>query len=182
MTGLRTTRDQAPRDGAAADTSNGNTSSGDTASADTTTGAQTGTDTAGTGGREDRWFDTSQWARVAVTAVVIVPFLTAVARAIRRDWFPIGDNALLFIRTRDVWTEDHPLLGSWTSASLSVGENMNNPGAMYDWLVAPFAHLLSPGPAAAMPPAAPRATHPPVPAPRAAAGSPAPPCGTPPRA
>lgn len=88
--------------------------------------------------------------RIAATAVVIVPFVTAVVRAIRSDWFPVGDNALLFIRTRDVWTEDHPFLGSWTSASLSVGENMNNPGALYDWLVAPFAHVLPPGPAAAI--------------------------------
>ncbi len=88
--------------------------------------------------------------RVAATASVVLPIVTAVVRALRNDWFPIGDNALLFIRTRDVLTEDHPFLGSWTSASLSVGENMNNPGAMYDWLIAPFAHLLPPGPAAAI--------------------------------
>ncbi len=91
-----------------------------------------------------------RWIRVVATCVVIVPIITAVLRALRNDWFPIGDNALLFIRTRDVLTEDHPYLGSWTSASLSVGENMNNPGAMYDWLIAPFAHLLAPGPAAAI--------------------------------
>lgn len=88
--------------------------------------------------------------RIGATALVIIPFITAVLRSLRNDWFPIGDNALLFIRTRDVLTEDHPYLGSWTSASLSVGENMNNPGAMYDWLMAPFAHLLPPGPAAAI--------------------------------
>ncbi len=92
----------------------------------------------------------AKWIRIAATAIVIVPFVTAVLRALRSDWFPVGDNALLFIRTRDVLTEDHPFLGSWTSASLSVGENMNNPGALYDWLVAPFAHLLPPGPAAAI--------------------------------
>ena len=92
----------------------------------------------------------SKRIRIAATAIVIVPFVTAVLRAMRSDWFPVGDNALLFIRTRDVLTEDHPFLGSWTSASLSVGENMNNPGALYDWLVAPFAHLLPPGPAAAI--------------------------------
>jgi hypothetical protein len=88
--------------------------------------------------------------RVGATAFVIIPIITAVIRALRNEWFPIGDNALLFIRTRDVLTEDHPYLGSWTSASLSVGENMNNPGAMYDWLISPFAHLLPPGPAAAI--------------------------------
>jgi len=102
------------------------------------------------GGGPDVAGEPSKRVRIAATAVVIVPFLTAVLRALRSDWFPIGDNALLFIRTRDVLTEDHPFLGSWTSASLSVGENMNNPGALYDWMVAPFAHLLPPGPAAAI--------------------------------
>jgi hypothetical membrane protein len=88
--------------------------------------------------------------RVGATCLVIIPIITAVIRSLRNDWFPIGDNALLFMRTADVWTENHPFLGSWTSASLSVGENMNNPGALYDWLIAPFAHLLPPGPATAI--------------------------------
>ncbi len=90
-----------------------------------------------------------QLVRTGLVAAVILPIITAVIRSLRTDWFPIGDNALLFIRTRDVWTEHHPLLGSWTSASLSFGENVNNPGSVYDWLIAPWAHLFSPGPAAA---------------------------------
>lgn len=92
----------------------------------------------------------SRFLRITATAVVIVPFVTAVIRALSDDWFPIGDNALLFVRTRDVLTDNHPYLGSWTSASLSVGENINNPGALYDWLISPFSHLLAPGPAAAI--------------------------------
>jgi hypothetical protein len=91
-----------------------------------------------------------QLVRTGLVAAVILPIITAVIRSLRTDWFPIGDNALLFIRTRDVWTEHHPLLGSWTSASLSLGENVNNPGSVYDWLIAPWAHLFSPGPAAAV--------------------------------
>ena len=91
-----------------------------------------------------------QLIRTGLVAAVILPIITAVIRSLRTDWFPIGDNALLFIRTRDVWTEHHPLLGSWTSASLSLGENVNNPGSVYDWLIAPWAHLFSPGPAAAV--------------------------------
>ena len=99
------------------------------------------------GGHDDQveTSEPSRPIRIGATVLVIVPIITAVIRALRNDWFPIGDNALLFIRTRDVLTEDHPYLGSWTSASLSVGENMNNPGAMYDWLISPFAHLLPPG-------------------------------------
>jgi len=91
-----------------------------------------------------------QLVRVGLVAAIILPIITAVTRSLRTDWFPIGDNALLFIRARDVWTGHHPLLGSWTSASLSLGEDVNNPGSMFDWLIAPWAHLLSPGPAAAV--------------------------------
>ncbi len=91
-----------------------------------------------------------RWIRVALVIVAVLPILSAVVRALRRDWFPIGDNALLYLRAVDVFTEHHPLLGSWTSASLSVGENMNNPGALYDLLMAPFALTLSPGPGAAI--------------------------------
>ncbi|MBI4936275.1 MAG: hypothetical protein HY828_20550 [Actinobacteria bacterium] len=90
------------------------------------------------------------WARAAMLAAAIVPIVVAIVRAIVRHWFPIGDNALLYIRVVDVGTEHHPLLGSWTSASLSVGENMNNPGPIYQDLAAPFAKLFGPGPGAAL--------------------------------
>lgn len=86
----------------------------------------------------DRW-------RWVLYASVVVPFVTAAVRAIRQDWFPIGDSALLYLRTADVGTEHHPLLGSWSSASLSLGRNINNPGPLYDDLMAPFAHLFPTG-------------------------------------
>jgi hypothetical protein len=88
--------------------------------------------------------------RAALVALILLPIVVAVVRALRAHWFPIGDNALLFIRVRDTFTEHHPLLGSWTSASLIVGDDMNNPGPLHDDLLSPFAHLLSPGPAAAI--------------------------------
>ena len=89
-------------------------------------------------------------ARAALVGVVALPIVVAVVRALRRHWFPIGDNALLYIRTVDVFTDHHPFLGSWTSASLSLGINLNNPGPTYDLLMAPFAQFLSPGPGAAI--------------------------------
>ena len=91
-----------------------------------------------------------RWARLLLIGVAILPIVTAVVRSLRRDWFAIGDNALLYIRAADVFTEHHPLLGSWTSASLAVGVNMNNPGAIYDLLISPFARTLPPGPGAAI--------------------------------
>lgn len=90
------------------------------------------------------------WARGAMLAAAILPIVVAIVRALVHHWFPIGDNALLYIRVADVATEHHPWLGSWTSASLSVGENMNNPGPIYQDLAAPFAKLLGPGPGAAL--------------------------------
>ena len=83
-----------------------------------------------------------RWLRAVLVAVVILPIVVAVVRALLHDWFPIGDSALLYIRARDVATEHHPWLGSWTSASLEVGENMNNPGPLYDDLLAPIARPL----------------------------------------
>lgn len=83
--------------------------------------------------------------RPLLYAALVLPFLTAAVRAIRADWFPIGDSALLYLRTADVGTQHHPLLGSWSSASISLGRNINNPGPLYDDLMAPFAHLFSTG-------------------------------------
>ncbi len=90
------------------------------------------------------------WARGAMLAAAILPIVVAIVRALVHHWFPIGDNALLYIRVVDVATEHHPWLGSWTSASLSVGENMNNPGPLYQDLAAPFAKVFGPGPGAAI--------------------------------
>ncbi|CAN5543921.1 hypothetical protein BH10ACT2_BH10ACT2_23540 [soil metagenome] len=90
------------------------------------------------------------WLRRALPVVVVLPILFAIARALHNDWFPIGDDALLYLRAGDVFTSHNPLLGSWTSASLSVGEHMNNPGPIYSDMVAPFAKLFSPGPGAAI--------------------------------
>lgn len=80
----------------------------------------------------------------------MLPVVTAVVRATRHHWFPVGDAALLYIRVRDTFTGNHPLLGSWTSASLSLGKDVNNPGATYAHLLGPIAHLLGPGPGAAI--------------------------------
>lgn len=88
--------------------------------------------------------------RYLLVAIVVAPIAVAVGRAMRDDWFPIGDSALLYIRARDVLTSHHPLLGSWTSASLSVGEHMNNPGPMYDDLIAPTSRLFGFSSAAAI--------------------------------
>jgi hypothetical protein len=67
---------------------------------------------------------------VAIIAV-LVPVAIAVVRALADGWMPVGDNAIFNIRARDVLTGHNPLLGTWTSASLSVGTDMNNPGPLW---------------------------------------------------
>jgi hypothetical protein len=94
--------------------------------------------------------DPPRWARAALVGIVLVPIAVAIVRAMRADWFPIGDSAQLYTRARDVLTAHHPFYGSWTSASQSVGENMNNPGPMHDDLLAPVARMLPFSSAAAL--------------------------------
>lgn len=76
--------------------------------------------------------------------MALLPFVTAVGRAIATDWFPIGDSAQLYLRAGDVLTRHHPWLGSWSSISISLGVDVNNPGPLHADLVAPFARLFGP--------------------------------------
>jgi hypothetical protein len=72
------------------------------------------------------------WAVVAV----IVPVMAAVARHSGDRWIPIGDNALVEIRSRDVFSWRHfPLLGTWSSASLTAGK-FCHPGPLLFGLLA----------------------------------------------
>lgn len=89
-------------------------------------------------------------ARVVWYVAAVVPFVVAATRAIATGWFPIGDAAQLYIRATDVLTGHHPWLGSASSASASLGFQVNNAGPLYFDLVAPFARTLPPGPGAVL--------------------------------
>jgi hypothetical protein len=75
------------------------------------------------------------WAVVAV----LVPIAVAVARHSTGRWLPIGDDALVELRSRDVFSWRHlPLLGTWSSASLTAGKDLNHPGPLlFDLLAVP---------------------------------------------
>jgi hypothetical protein len=81
------------------------------------------------------------WMRLETFAIVfaIVPVITAIARRSGTRWIPIGDNALVELRARDVFSIDHfPFLGTWSSASLSAGKDLNHPGPLlFDLLAIP---------------------------------------------
>ena len=59
-----------------------------------------------------------------------VPIVVACAVAVTGDWLPMGDNAYFSIRAADVGTSSHPLLGAWSSGSMSVGVDVNNLGPL----------------------------------------------------
>lgn len=67
---------------------------------------------------------------LAATFAAVAPILVGLVRALARGWYPLGDNAFFALRARDVGTEHHPWLGTWSSASLSGGDDINNPGPL----------------------------------------------------
>lgn len=76
---------------------------------------------------------------LVVLAIALLPVVTAIARRSGDRWIPIGDNALIELRARDVFSFDHfPMLGTWSSASLSAGKDLNHPGPLlFDLLAIP---------------------------------------------
>lgn len=76
----------------------------------------------------------------------MVPVAVATARAIHDGWIPTGDNALFAVRARDVFSIRHlPLIGTWSSASLNAGTDLNHPGPLYFDLLAVPARLMDSG-------------------------------------
>lgn len=76
--------------------------------------------------------------RLAASAISAVIALST-ARGLRRGYQSISDNALLEIRGRDVLTSNHPWLGTWSSASLSSGIDLNHPGPLlFDVMALPI--------------------------------------------
>ncbi len=75
---------------------------------------------------------------------VNLPIIVGATRALARGWQPISDNGMLLVRTRDVGTSHHPLLGMLTSASDIVNVPLNHPGPLYFDALAPSVRLLGP--------------------------------------
>jgi hypothetical protein len=77
----------------------------------------------------------------ASVVAALLPILVATVRAVRDGWLPIGDNAFFAVRALDVGTSHHPLLGTWTSASIAAGVDVNNPGPLFFEVLAGPARL-----------------------------------------
>jgi hypothetical protein len=82
------------------------------------------------------------WLFLGSVVAAIIPVAVATTRAIQTGWIPIGDHALFAIRARDLFSYTHlPLIGTWSSASLTVGTEVNHPGPLYFDLLAVPARL-----------------------------------------
>lgn len=99
------------------------------------------------GGRRARirvWLTTHTFELV-LAAIATLPFVVAVVRAVAHDYIPVGDDALIALRVRDAFTAHHPLLGTGSSASITLGVDVNHPGPAMFVLLAPFARVLGTG-------------------------------------
>jgi len=75
---------------------------------------------------------------LASVVAAVVPVVVATVRALNRGWIPVGDDGLFQIRSLDVFGHHVPLLGTWSSGSVSAHIDLNHPGPlMFDLLAVP---------------------------------------------
>lgn len=81
---------------------------------------------------------TMRWVSLSMATMTTAVILFSALRGLARGYQPLGDNALIELRARDVFSADRPLLGSWSSASLSAGRDVNHLGPLlFDVLAVP---------------------------------------------
>ncbi|MGA9278299.1 hypothetical protein [Ilumatobacter sp.] len=78
---------------------------------------------------------------LALTGLVALSVLFAGARAAVGSWVPHTDNAYFTVRSLDVATRYHPLLGAWSSGTADVAVDVNNLGPLQLYLLAPFTKI-----------------------------------------
>lgn len=77
-----------------------------------------------------------RWAWQLMAAATSLVIAVSAFRGLARGYEPVGDNALIEFRARDVLTGHHPFLGTWSSASISSGIDVNHPGPLLFEVVA----------------------------------------------
>ncbi len=85
-----------------------------------------------------RWRPGFEW-------LAVVPLVIAAVRALATSWIPVGENALMSLRARDVLTAHHPWLGTASSGSLTSGTTVSHPGPLLFDLFAVPVRLMGPG-------------------------------------
>jgi hypothetical protein len=85
----------------------------------------------------------------AMVLLVVAPFASSIVRARSMHWLPSGDDALIGLRSWDVFSSNRPLLGQGSTSHLYGHEGgTSHPGPIeFYWLAVPMRLL---GPAAGM--------------------------------
>ena len=72
------------------------------------------------------------------TVAALFPLLVAVWREVTHGWVPAGDAGVFAVRSRDVFSAHPPLVGTWSSRSLTAGTDLHHPGPLlFDLLAVP---------------------------------------------
>jgi hypothetical protein len=80
---------------------------------------------------------------LAAVLLVTLPVVGGALRAVSDGWTPVGDDAVIQIRTFDVGTSRTPLVGISSTVSLDRSEASNHPGPIQLWLLAPVLRTIS---------------------------------------
>jgi hypothetical protein len=71
-----------------------------------------------------------------------LPVIVATIRAAANGWVPLGDDAIIVVRSYDVLSSHPPLLGPYSTSSQLIGHPVLSPGAGSDLRVARHARLV----------------------------------------
>ncbi len=86
------------------------------------------------------------WPATALVALIAsAPVLRALVRALADGWQPVADRAIIATRAYDVFSSHMPLVGQYSFATEVTGHPTYSLGPMLYWLLAPAAHIGSPG-------------------------------------
>jgi hypothetical protein len=83
-----------------------------------------------------------QCIALGLVALLLVPFAASVGRAIHQGWLPTGDDALIGLRSVDVFTKHLPLVGQPSTSHL-YGDKIStaHPGPIEFYWLAPFVRM-----------------------------------------
>lgn len=88
------------------------------------------------------------WLVLATGAAAALPVMVAVAAALSNSWVPLQDDGIIVLRSWDVFTDQSPLVGQYSQATLERIGDAYSPGPMLYWLLAlplrPFGFLAAP--------------------------------------
>jgi hypothetical protein len=87
---------------------------------------------------------------LAAGLAAALPVIVSTVRAVADHWLPVGDDAMIAVRSLDVLSTHSPLVGAYSASSAVIGEAVASPGPMLFWLLALPARLGHPAPAIAM--------------------------------